>query len=422
MGHALMVKKRWALAVETMSSTIAPRIFGGLDRIAGALGIFRRPLSAAELTRLAQRRTGLTDFGDTSFEEPLEVLVRSYEAEANLSTFGRVAARWDALRFLSNLLILREAEKKTPAILDQSIDRPIFITGLPRSGTTFLHDLLCRDPSNRVVRCWETIYPYPEGGNQASDADRRRAKVDRQLAGFARLAPEIRSLHPMTAHSPQECTEITAHVFRSLRFDTTHYVPSYRHWLDNAGHLAAYRFHKRFLQHLQHQKGPGRWILKCPDHVFALEAIREVYPDARFVFMHRDPLEVLASVARLTHVLRSPFTRRVDRLQIGRQVSEHWARGAATLIDAAEGARESSDRFFHLKFRSFIRDPFGGVAALYEHFGLDFSEEFAARLRSTVAERPNGGYGRNKGRLDQYGLDAQAQRQHYRDYLAYFGV
>ncbi len=372
--------------------------------------------------RRAQRRTGLSDFGDSSFEEPLARLLRSYEGEANLSTFGRLAARWDALRFLSNLLILHEAEKRTPAILDQAIDRPIFITGLPRSGTSFLHSLLCQDRSNLVVRCWETIYPYPLREGRAKESDRREDKVDRQLAGFARLAPEIRNLHPMTAASPQECTEITGHVFRSLRFDTTHSVPSYQRWLDDTGHLAAYWFHRRFLKHLQYRKGPGRWVLKCPDHVFALDAVRSVYPDARFVFMHRDPVEVLPSVARLTETLRRPFTRRVNRLHIGRQVSDRWARGAATLIEAAEFSRETPGRIFHLNFRSFVKDPYAGVAALYEHFGLPFDQELAARIEGFIADRPNGGYGRNRYRLDEYGLDAQVERQRYRDYVAYFGV
>ena len=148
----------------------------------------------------------------------------------------------------------------------------------------------------------------------------------------ARLAPELSQVHPITAYSAQECTEITAHIFQSLRLDTTHRVPSYRRWLDRTGHRAAYRFHKRFLQHLQRQKGPGRWILKCPDHLFALEAIGEVYPDARFVFLHRDPTMVLASVARLTEVLRRPFTRQLDRHDLGRQVMQRVHVGAVLAL------------------------------------------------------------------------------------------
>ena len=217
------------------------------------------------------------------------------------------------MRFLSNLLRLRAAEFAAPDILDQPIERPLLIAGLPRSGTTFLHSLLALDPANLVPRVWQLIHPYPA---KTAGADRRPQQVARQLRLFAMLAPQFRRLHPIAANSPQECSEITAHVFASLRFDTTYRIPSYRRWLDRTGHREAYRFHKRFLQHLQHQAGgSGRWVLKCPDHIFALAAIREVYPDARLIFVHRDPLAVLLSVARLTAVLRRPFTRHIDKIR-----------------------------------------------------------------------------------------------------------
>lgn len=406
----------------TFSARLSERLVNAVNHLADASGVFRNPMLAAELIDLARRRAGLVDFGDWCFEEPLNVLTRSYEEEANLSALGRLAARWDTLRFLSNLLLLREAEKSNPEILDGAIDRPIFITGMPRSGTTFLHALLCEDHSNQAVRCWETIYPYPMENERGRSPERYQRKVERQLAIFAKIAPELSSLHPIGARSPQECTEIMGHVFRSLRFDTTHHVPSYRHWLDNAGHLAAYRFHKRFLKHLQHRNGPGCWILKCPDHVFALSAIRDVYPDARFVFLHRDPLEVLASVARLTEVLRRPFTRQVDRLQIGRQVSERWMHGATILIETFENDALPSDRACHINFRRFVEDPLSCVAALYERFGLILGRDAAARMRRFVMERPNGGYDPVKARLEEYGLDALVERRRFRDYITRFGV
>jgi hypothetical protein len=405
-----------------MALAALPWVLDAANRTADFLGILNRPLSAAELIQLARRRTGLADFGEPCFEAPLEVLVRSYEEEADLSPFGRMAARWDTVRFLINLLLLRDAEKRHPAILEQTIAAPLFITGLPRSGTTFLHRLLCEDAANRAVLCWETIFPLPAAGRWAGSPADRAAQVDRQLAGFARLALELPKLHPLTAHSPQECTEITAHVFRSLRFDTTHHVPSYRRWLDDEGHLAAYRFHKRFLQHLQFRKGPGQWVLKCPDHLFALDALREVYPDARIVFTHRDPLEVLQSVARLTEVLRRPFTRRVDRAEIGRQVADRWARGAAILVEAAEATGDAPARSWHVDFRRFTEDPVEAVAALYRHVGLAFDAPLAARLRRVVDQQPNGGYGRNEYRLDDYGLDAATERRRYGDYMERFGL
>jgi hypothetical protein len=382
--------------------------------------LLRSPLLADALIARARRGTGLADFGDTSFREGLEVLLRACAEEAQLSLFGHFGTRWDLVRFLSNLLRLRYEEIRAPEILDQPIERPIFIAGLPRSGTTFLHQLLAQDPANRVPRVWQMIHPYPTD-RRGLRVDRRRQRVARQLRMFHVLAPEFRSMHPIDADSPQECSEITAHVFASTRFDTTYFIPGYRRWLDGTGHLEAYRFHKRFLQHLQHQTGGGRWVLKCPDHIFALEAIRTVYPDARLVLVHRDPLRVLPSVARLTEVLRRPFTRYIDRIELGRQESKRWLMAADLMIDAAE--REPfAEPIFHLRHRDLVSDPPGAVERLYRHFGLTLDPAAVAAIGSMVGANPNGGYGNNHYRFEDYRLDPATERQRYARYMEHFGI
>jgi len=391
------------------------------DTIMAALAVNRDPLGADELIARARRRTSLVDFGATPFEEALQNLLHACREEAELSLFGRFATRWDTVRFLSNLLRLREEERRAPEILGQRIERPIFIAGLPRSGTTFLHSLLAQDPTNLVPRVWQLIHPYPPG--QPGDGpDLRPRRVSRQLRMFGMLAPEFRRMHPIDASSPQECSEITAHVFASLRFDTTYHVPSYRRWLDETGHLEAYRFHKRFLQHLQHQAAvPGHWVLKCPDHIFALGALRAVYPDAGVVFVHRDPLAVLLSVARLTEVLRRPFTRHVDRHEIGRQDSARWLAATGLMIEAAN--QEQFDRpILHIHYRDLILDPLETVATLYCHSGRALDPEAAARIGRLVAAKPNGGYATRHSRLEEYGLDPAVERERYARYVERFGI
>ncbi|HYL58189.1 MAG TPA: sulfotransferase [Candidatus Acidoferrales bacterium] len=351
------------------------------------------------------------------------MLLKAYDEEARLSAFGRVAVRWDMIRFLSNLLRLRDEEKRAPGILDERIERPVFILGLPRSGTTFLHNLLAQDPGNRVPLAWQTIYPYPMRAGVAGRGDRRQKIVARQFASFVRLAPELPSLHPLDANAAQECIEITGQVMRSLRFDTTHYVPSYQRWLEDAGHSEAYRFHKRFIQHLQHQSGDGGgWILKSPDHIYALDALLETYSDARFVFVHRDPLKVLASVARLTEVLREPFTREIDRLQIGRQVTDRWAEGSQRLIEASERLRSAPERIFHVRYKELVGDPLGTVNALYRHFGRTPDERAELLFKRAIAARPNGGYGKNHYRFEDYGIDPAAERRRHSAYIAHFRI
>ena len=382
-----------------------------------------QPPSAEYLIAKAQRQMGLSDFGDLPFEQPMRLLLQACREEAELSLFGGAAIRWDTVRFLGNLLRLRDEEKRCPEILDQPIEAPIVIAGLPRSGTTFLHSLLAEDPVNIVPRVWQLIHPYPSRRDQKRGAiDRREQRVARQLKMFQILAPRFRRLHPITASSPQECSEITAHVFASLRFDTTYRIPSYRRWLDNAGHLDAYRFHKRFLQHLQHQCGKGRrWVLKCPDHIFALAALRSVYPDVNLVSVHRDPVAVLASVARLTEVLRRPFGRHVDRFEVGREDSDRWLAAAELMIDAADDTGFEPP-IFHVRYLDLVADPAATIAALYRYFGHALDPDTAARIKHRVAANPKGGYGGRRARLEDYGLDPGREHQRYARYMARFGI
>ena len=397
------------------------------DRVAGALGLLDRDLDGAGLLEFAERRCRLHGFGGAAAAAPLRVLLQAYSREASLSLVGRAAARWDVQRFLSNLARMAEEEEARPGIRDEPVAAPVFVTGLPRSGTMFLYRLLAEDGGHRVPRMWETIHPYPDPG-PAPSRDPRPARVARKLRTFARLAPEFRSLHPLGATSPQECTEITAHLFRSLRFDTTHHVPSYRAWLDQEGHAEAYRFHRRFLQHLQAQDpagrngaAPRRWVLKAPEHVFALDALLGAYPDARLVFVHRDPLKVLPSVARLTDVLRAPFTRRLDRAAIGRQVADDWLAGAARMMGAGRSL-PAGMRVVHVHHQALTARPLETVAEVYRGLGLELSATTAQRIARLVEREPGGGYGQNHYSFEQYGLDPAAERRRFQPYVEHFRV
>jgi hypothetical protein len=394
------------------------------DTVAGALGLLDRRFAIDDFIRLARRRTGLEDFGDVDLGEPLRRFLDSCADDAALGVVGRVATHWDVVRFLSNLLLLRAAERAHPAILGEPIMQPIFITGLPRTGTTFLHRMMLTDQANRAPLVYETIYPCPPSPGRR---DRRAAQVARQLRTFKLLAPEFHALHPLEATSPQECSEITAHVFRSLRFDTNYHIPSYRAWLesDPVGHVPAYQFHRRFLQHLQHQAGPRarpvRWVLKCPDHLFALGAIRAAYPDARLVFVHRDPVKVLLSVARLTEVVRRPFTRRLDPQEIGGEESLRWQEGTRRMIEVGDDAG-LPETVCHVHYLDLVSDPVSTVEQLYSHFGMPLASASVRAMEVYAAAQPNGGYGAHAYRFEDHGLDAEAEQKKFRQYMLRFGV
>jgi hypothetical protein len=386
----------------------------------GCWGWLDRPIDPDQLIGLARRQTGLADFGDTAFVGPMIRLLEACSTESALSLVGRSATRWDIVRFLSNLLTIQAASVRHPAMTEAPIRKPIFITGLPRSGTTFLHRLMLTDETNRAPAVWETISPSCSAGSRAQ----RIARVARQLKAFEWLAPEFRALHPLEATSPQECSEITAHVFRSLRFDTNYHIPSYRTWMDAdvVRHMPAYRFHKRFLQFLQHQDGvERRWVLKCPEHLFALEAIKAVYPDARLVFVHRDPVKVLLSQARLTEVLRRPFTRRLDPVALGPHESRRWLDGTRRMMAVGDDAG-FPEPVCHVHHLDLITDPVSTVDGVYRHFGMDLLPQAASAIERYVRAKPKGGYGEHSYRFETHGLDESQERAKFRPYMVRFGV
>jgi hypothetical protein len=373
--------------------------------------------AAAKATRLDAK-----SLADPRLIEALAVLTYSLREEASLSPFGRLAARSDLKRMLSTLLIFADAESEDSAIQTRPLAPPIFIAGLPRSGTTFLHGLLAEDPSNRAPRIWESIYPYPKHRAAGFCAGRRKAQL--QLKIFNHLSPGIESLHPIEADAPQECIELTSHVFRSPRFDDVYRAPSYRAWLGKSGYDEGYRFLARFLRHLH---GPGepprRWILKSPEHVFSTDALARVFPDAMLVLVHRDPGHVLASAARLTELMRAPFTTAIDRREIGRKVADYWQDGMRRMVKLADDPSfPLRSRLAHVQYRALIADPVGTVARIYDAFGLELSRAARSAMAKKIARAPNGGYGANRYRPEEFGIDPERERERASIYAERFGV
>jgi hypothetical protein len=400
-----MAKGVW---VDRQDRTLGPAIVG---RGSGPA------LDVEEMLAAALKRAGRRGFEDRSFFQPLQRLIASCNTESDLNALGRNAVRFEIRRSLHNLLEFERREREDPAVLTRPIERPIFITGMPRSGSTFLHRLLVRDPAVAAPLSWRLVHPHPFRAGRLGES-LSRAWVQAQFYLMRLLAPELNSLHEVAAGEPEECTDITAQVFQSLRYDSVYRVPSYQSWLQRHGHVEAYRFHKRFLQHLDAQAPGRRWILKSPDHVFALDAIRTVYPDACWVFIHRDPVAVLASVARLTEVLRRPFAHSVDLAEIGQQVCASWLDGAQRMMRAAA----SSDSILHLHYREVISDPQKAVDRLFRHGGHAASGEAAVRMRKWLGNRSNRAHRQRQYNLASFGLDPERLRAQFKPYTDAFGI
>jgi hypothetical protein len=355
--------------------------------------------------------------------EGLARLVAALDADSELTMFGRLSVRFDCIRLLRNAQLVDDTLTERPELAAAGIEKPIFILGLPRSGTTFLHGLLAADEDNLVPRNWQTMYPAPRPAGFDALRDGRARAVERQLRFFAGIAPGFDEHHPAGADSPQECSEITACVFQSLRFDTTYRVPRHLAWMDARGHDEAFAFHKRFLRVLQAGLGAKSWVLKCPDHTFSLDAILRIYPDARFVVVHRDPVAVFGSVAHLTEILRKPFVKNVDAEEIGRQVTERWIDGAERLVAFDRQADVTEARKINIQYEELVADPVAVVAGIYRHFGKPLSAAAAAAMGRAVAAKPRGGYGgQRRYGLDKFGISPEALAPRFAAYMDYFQV
>ena len=352
--------------------------------------------------------------------EGLRRLTASLAADTELTMFGRLSVHWDFLRLMRNAAKVERALAENPTLAAAPVTAPIFILGLPRSGTTFLHGLLAHDPDNLVPRVWQTLYPEPRRADFHPAGDRRVNIVNRQLNFFGGIAPEFSQLHPVDADGPQECSEITSHIFQSLRFDTTFRVPSYLRWVEATGHHDAFAFHKRFLQYLQ-AGVPARWVLKCPDHTFSLDAIAAVYPDARFVVVHRDPIAVLGSVAHLTEVLRKPFLSNIDPVEIGAQVGTRWIEGANLLLAFDRRPDIEPERKIHVHYEELIASPLVVIERIYNQFDLPLRAPAVAAISEAVFTRPRGGYGNHAPySLETFKLSQQALQTQFAPYVSQY--
>ncbi len=379
-------------------------------------------LDEAALLAKSRKLTGLDDFGDHSFREPLGILLRSFEADADLNLVGRICAHSEVLRMLCNRLRMVEDRRRHPGILDEPIRRPLFITGLPRSGTTFLHALLAQDPRCRAPQIWEVMHPSPPPERGSYDSDPRIVHTERQLKWLDVLMPEFEKFHLIHARYPQECIAITDHSFMSYVFETMYQVSSYRAWHDGQDKLPAYAFHRQFLQHLQWRCPGTHWVLKAPSHLMALEALLHVYPDADIVQTHRDPLKVLPSCASLTRVLRAPFTNRLHREGIASEVTLRWEGSARLALELRRRNQAMGERFFDVRYLDLRRDPMGVVRGIYRHFNRELTDGAEAAMQRFVTENPKDKHGVHRYTLEEFGLDRETEWRRFRFYTEQYGI
>ena len=361
-------------------------------------------LDGAQLMAAARQQTGLDDFGDDLFREPLAMLLEALQRQAQLNDLGRYRAQANIEAALATRLRIEDYVRRHPALLERPVERPVFIASLPRTGTTALHHLLNADPSNHTLRLWEGHDPVPPPEDASYDSDPR---IDRQRKGVAmteRFMPGFLRTHLLAADAPDECHLLFNRTLLSAEFYSLFNVPDYAHWVYRQDLEPYYRYHRRQLQLLQYRKS-GLWVLKSPFHQLGLDAILRVYPDALIVLTHRAPLTIVASGCSFSELLRRSGSDAVDRETVGDQ----WLEMLSVYSQRFEADRERLEplypgQFIDIDYRAFMTDPWPAIEAIYRARGTGLSERGRVAMQGWLDANPPGRHGGHDYRLEDYGI------------------
>jgi len=371
----------------------------------------------------ACRRTGLEDFGDPPIEPALAVLVGSLEAEASLGPLGRLLMRTHLLDLLeTRLWLAADWQGKPGALESQAVQRPIFIVGMPRSGSTFLHELLAEDPDNRAPRVWEVMFPMGASGKNKSARQQSIRKAEFCLWWFRRLAPEADAVYPMRALTPHECVAIHSYTFLSGEFNSTRGIPAYEAFLRRVDLTPAYQWQKRFLQHLQWGIPGKRWVLKSPDHVYGLGKLFSVFPDAFIIQTHRNPVEVLKSSVELTRVLRGLYGPSGEWREIREREARVLAEGTERFIQFRDLHPHLADRFIDVKYTELVANPLATVRQIYARLDTPLTDAAADRMQQLTSNRSRYCKRPASADPDDYSPEAVVATDCFQRYCSRFGL
>ena len=375
----------------------------------------RVTFSADELEGGARAATGLDDFGSPYYREGLERTVEALNTEAELSDMGQVIQHATISNALIQRLKIEDTYARHPEIDDWVVGGPVFVIGLPRTGTTALSQLVAADPQFRSLRMWESQAPTPPPEAATQHTDPRIAQAEAGLKMLHDMFPLMKTLYNSEATAATECQDLMGMSFRTFHFDGVVRVPGYVAWLMNCDMRETYTFHRRVLKLLQWHCPPSLWHLKTPVHMFALDALVEAYPNAKFMWSHRDPAKVMGSVCSLIRYVRSWSSDRDDPEELGAEQLNSWAEAVHRAMDFRR--RVGDDRFSDVAFADLQVDPVNTLAASYESLGLTFTDATARSVEQWAREHQPGTRGAHDYDLADYGMTPESVRERFAEYL-----
>jgi hypothetical protein len=359
-------------------------------------------LSPRALLEAATARTGLTDFGDPSFRERLDVLCRALRTEANLSDTGVAIVVEQLTGNLVNRLRLEALIAEHPGIESIPIERPIIICGLPRSGTTHMHNLIAADPGIRFLPYWESLEPFPAPDDPGDQGRRDRCAIGLQMVDDC--MPHFKRMHEMTVDHAHEEIQLLANDISGMLFETTYYIPGFAAHYKAHDQRRSYAYLKRSLQAMQWLRGGTRWVLKSPQHLEQFPALCDIFPDATFVVTHRDPLEITRSMATMVAYGSRMACSHPDPHAIGR----HWLGRTEDLLNGCLNDRDClpAEQSIDIRFTDFLADEQGTVRAVYELAGQIYDDGVRTAMSRFIDDHPRGRHGEVAYSIGDLGLDA----------------
>ncbi|MDB5159703.1 MAG: sulfotransferase [Mucilaginibacter sp.] len=323
---------------------------------------------------------------------------------------------------MSHRLQIEDCYRRHPEIDEQEIVAPLIGLGLPRTGSTAFSCLLAEDPAVRVIRAWETIKPCPPPEAATQYTDPRIALTATLIARTDAMSPRMKMMLPSGPDSPSECQSFMGYDFKSQRFQAVAHIPTYVNWLNHEADLTTtYRYVKRVMKLLQWRCPPTRWRLKNPGHMLFIDALIEVFPDARFWMSHRDVAAVIPSVADLYYEHSHPYSDQLDKPCIARMNTDWTTLGMRRLIAFRDRADRNS-RFFDVHFAELQKDPFPVIERLYGFLGEEFTPEARSRMQAWRENSPREKHGSHTYDIAEFGIDLEALRAQFRFYTERFSV
>ena len=352
--------------------------------------------------------------------EGIHLLVNSVNAESDINSFGALAIKSLLNRTLYQRLKIEEAYHKNPKLSQTPIKEPVFIIGMPRTGTTILHALLNEDENTRSPLAWECLLPYPVSNPQNHTNNPQKQTVEKEFGQLFKLVPDFQKKHHMEVDSPQECIGVNFLDFNSFQTSAQVYIPSYMDWfLNKADKLITMRWHKRFLQYLESGGlNPKRWLLKSPVHLIRLEEIFAVYPDAKIIMTHRHPGKVVASAASLISSVRSLYSDKEEPVRTGAEQAAFWSEAFNRFLEQRKKLGKE-EQIIDLKFDDFIGNQMSVVEEIYKKFEWNLSDLSRENMHTFLTENPPGKHGVHHYTLAQFGLDDEQINQYFKNYIQF---